>query len=94
MQFSGDQMMLNLYGRNCVSLKQYQAAELYFKRAYQVIPNRIYPLYLLGRLYFQTEQYVEAKRIADKVFAHKIMVPSRAIDEMKDSLKTMLKKIP
>lgn len=94
MQFSGDPMMLNLYGRNCVSLKQYQAAELYFKRAYQVIPNRIYPLYLLGRLYFQTEQYVEAKRIADKVFAHKILVPSRAIDEMKDSLKTMLKKIP
>lgn len=94
MQFSGDPMMLNLYGRNCVSLKQYQAAELYFKKAYQVIPNRIYPLYLLGRLYFQTEQYVEAKRIADKVFAHKILVPSRAIDEMKDSLKTMLKKIP
>lgn len=94
MQFSGDPMMLNLYGRNCVSLKQYQGAEWSFKRAYQVIPNRIYPLYLLGRLYFQTEQYDEAKRIADKVFAHKIVVPSRAIGEMKDSLKEMLKKIP
>jgi tetratricopeptide (TPR) repeat protein len=87
MSFNADPMLYNVYGKNCQVLNNFSEAECAFKKAYDLVPNRIYPLYLLAKLYTQVGNPESARRISDKVFNHKVLVPSRAIEEMKDSLR-------
>lgn len=90
MHINSDPMLYNVYGKNCQALKNYEGAEKAFSKAYNIVPNRIYPLYLLSKFYAQTGKLDKARNIAKDVFNHKVIVPSRAIEEMKDSLRLML----
>ncbi|MCC8172924.1 MAG: O-antigen ligase family protein, partial [Odoribacter sp.] len=44
---SADPMFYNLIGKNYQAMKQYEIAEFYFRQAAYMIPNRLYPYYLL-----------------------------------------------
>lgn len=94
MSFISDPMLYIIYGKNAQALKEFGKAEAAFKMAYNLVPNRIYPLYRLSKLYAEGGKIVQAKQIAEKVFNHRIIVPSKAIEEMKDSLKLMLEAKP
>lgn len=94
MSFISDPMLYTIYGKNAQALKEFDKAEAAFKMAYNLVPNRIYPLYRLSKLYAETGKKEQAKLIAEKVYNHRIIVPSKAIEEMKDSLKFLLKTEP
>ncbi len=64
--FSADPMFYNVIGKNYMALGEYDNAEKCYKHAYNRLPNRIYPLYLLTKLYAECgwiEQAMEMGRI-------------------------------
>ena len=49
---SGDPMFWNVMGNNSIELGNYREAEKRYKHAFYMVPNRLYPLYLLAKLYY------------------------------------------
>jgi len=94
MAFSGDPMLYNVYGKNLVALHRYEEAKLAYEQAYNRVPNRLYPLYLLARLYVEVGDTLGARQTAEKLYNHAVIAPSRAIEEMKDSLRALLATMP
>lgn len=48
---SGDPMFWNILGNNSLALGRYREAEERYKHAFYMVPNRLYPLVLLAKLY-------------------------------------------
>ncbi len=88
-----DPIVLNIIGKNYVELKQYTEAEEYFIRSSHRLPNRIYPYYLLAKLYAEPQfrQPEKFKKMADKVLHKKPKVYSKAIEEMREEIKNIAK---
>lgn len=82
MQMSSDPMILNIYGKNCQSMKKYLLAESFFKKAYYLVPNRIYPLYLLAQLYREKGDRTMTTVTAKRLLLQRAKVPSIAENEM------------
>src|SRR5690606_40688638 len=51
--------------------------------AANLVPNRLYPFYLLGKLYDEMEEYEKAYELAVKVVKTEVKIPSPATKEMK-----------
>jgi tetratricopeptide (TPR) repeat protein len=94
MAFSGDPMLYNVYGKNLASLHRYEDAISTYEQAYNRVPNRLYPLYLLARLYVELGDTLGARQTAEKLYNHTVIAPSRAIEEMKDSLRVLVATMP
>jgi tetratricopeptide (TPR) repeat protein len=86
MQISCDPMLYNLMGRNCQALKEYAQAEQCFKKAINLVPNRLYPHYLLAKLYHETGQKDKAATETNIVLTKPPKVESMAVQEMKEEL--------
>jgi tetratricopeptide (TPR) repeat protein len=86
MQISCDPMLYNIMGRNCQSLKQYGLAEQCFQKAANITPNRLYPHYLLAKLYYETGQKEKAEAETDIVLTKPPKVESTAVKEMREEL--------
>lgn len=91
MTLSSDPMILNIIGKNYQQMGDYRAAEDWFVRAVHRLPGRIYPYYLLAKLYaspgyWQPEKFEEMKRV---VLTKKPKVNSTAIREMREELERM-----
>ena len=91
MQLSSDPMLYNIYGKNCQAMKDCKLAEKYFLKSYNLIPNRIYPLYLLANMHIENNNKEVAIKFARIVINHKIKVQSMAINEIKDSMKIFVR---
>ena len=61
-EISSDPMFWNVMGNNSLALGRYREAEERYKRAFYMVPNRLYPLYLLAKL-FEEEGDVDSFRI-------------------------------
>ena len=81
---SSDPMFYNLIGNNYLALGETEKAEEYYWKAYYTLPNRLYPLYLLTKLYHETGQDEKAKEIAMRLLEKEPKVMSTAVREMKD----------
>lgn len=88
---SSDPMFYNLIGNNYRALKQFDKAEEYYFRAYYTLPNRLYPLYLLSKLYHETGQGEKAKAMAKKLLEKEPKVMSTAVRQMRDYARNLLK---
>lgn len=66
--------------------KQYNEAEQTYKNAANMIPVRFYPLYLLAKLYDESEQKEKSLVIANTILKKEIKVPSTAIKEIKQEI--------
>jgi tetratricopeptide (TPR) repeat protein len=86
MQISCDPMLYNIMGRNCQVLKQYEQAEQCFKKAANLVPNRLYPHYLLAKLYHETGQKDKMKTEINIVLTKPPKVESMAVEEMREEL--------
>ena len=93
MKKSSDAMILNIIGKNCQALGKYEEAEEWFIRSTHRLPNRIYPYYLLAKLYaecpdnFSKEKLVWAARM---VMEKEAKVESTAIHEMREEVQKLL----
>ncbi|MDE7074003.1 MAG: O-antigen ligase family protein [Odoribacter sp.] len=88
---SSDPMFWNVMGKNYQHLCHFREAEQCFLHAYHMVPNRLYPLYLLANLYFACGQEEKGIRIAQQVIDTSPKVMSSAIQEMKAEMKEKLK---
>lgn len=89
---SCDPMFYNVIGNNYKALGDFGLAEQYYTYAFDVLPNRLYPLYLLMQLYEESEQFGKAKDMAERVCAFEPKVRSSATDDMQKDAKEILEK--
>jgi tetratricopeptide (TPR) repeat protein len=90
MKISCDPMLFNVMGKNHQSMKQYVDAEQCFRKAAYVVPNRIYPWYLLANLYAETNDKAKAQEMARIVLAREPKVQSTAVREMRIRMKRLI----
>lgn len=90
---SGDPMILNLMGRSEHAMQDYEQAEEYYLRSITRVPGRIYPYYLLVKLYADPEYYHpdKLKQAADVVLNKEPKVMSTAIRQMREEVHEILK---
>lgn len=93
---SSDPMILNILGKNSQQSGDYLAAEDWFIRSIHRLPGRIYPYYLLAKLYAepgfrQPEKLEKMKRI---VLMKEPKVNSTAIHQMREEVKKLEYSIP
>lgn len=91
---SSDPMILNLLGRNAQERGDAAGAEEYFKRAAARIPSRLYPRYLLARLYADSicgPDTVRCREAVEAALAMRVKVESPATRQMREELEGLLK---
>lgn len=89
---SGDPMILNLIGKNESAMYRFDSAEWYYRRAANRVPSRIYPYYLMVKLFsyrdnYQPDKLREAARV---VLTKEPKVPSTAVRQMKEETRRIL----
>lgn len=90
---SNDPMFHVLQGNNYREMGAYGEAETAYLKAYNVLPNRLYPLYQLMCLYEQTGKKQKMWQMAQQVIDFKVKVESPATKEMKDEARQRLLKM-
>ena len=89
-RLSADPMFWNIMGKNYQALRAYREAEACFRHAADMVPNRLYPLYLLANLYFSTGEAEKGIATARALLAKEPKVMSDAVREMKAEMKEKL----
>ena len=84
MKISSDPMFYNLTGINYQLMKDYAVAESYFMKSTHLVPNRLYPHYLLMKLYVETGEDEKAREAAATVLTKEPKVQSTAVKEMRE----------
>lgn len=94
LQISCDPMFYNVKGRNYHEMGAYRKAEACYMNAIYLIPERIYPYYLLTKLYADSAAGYPPERMqwaASIVLKKEAKVHSTAIDEMRNEVRKILK---
>ena len=88
---SCDPMILNIIAKNYQALKEYEEAEKWLVRSTHRLPGRIYPYYLLAKLYAEPEFYKpdKLKQMVQIVLTKEPKVQSTAIREMREEVKKL-----
>jgi tetratricopeptide (TPR) repeat protein len=87
MQISCDPMLYNIMGKNYQALKEYSLAEQNLKKSINLVTSRLYPHYLLAKLYHEMGLKDEAEAETNIVMTKTPKVESMAIEEMRKELK-------
>lgn len=95
MKHSCDPMILNIIGKNYQAVGKYEKAEESLIRSTHWLPGRIYPYYLLTKLYAEPEyrKPEKLKRMVEVVLTKEPKVQSTAVKEMRVEVKKLLKQI-
>ncbi len=89
---SNNPVLYNMKGRNLMNMSDFCAAENCFKSSVHLLPGRIYPYYLLTKLYLEPGFWDRNKAIemASIVLTKPPKVYSKAIIEMRLEMKVLL----
>ena len=93
MKVSSDAMILNIIGKNFQAMGQPKVAEHWFIRSTHRLPNRIYPYFLLAKLYAEHPDVFPKEKLewaARMVLEKEAKVQSTAIRQMREEVKKML----
>lgn len=93
MKYTCDPMVLNIIGKNYQATGEYEEAEESLIRSTHRLPGRIYPYYLLVKLYAESEyrQPEKLKYAAEVVLTKEPKVQSTAVKEMRAEVQKYLK---
>lgn len=91
-RISCDPMILNVIGKNYHALKRYREAEYWLLRSTHRLPGRIYPYYLLAKLYAEPDfrEPNKLKHMVEVVLTKEPKVESPAVREMRDEVKNLI----
>lgn len=92
-QISADPMFYVLMGNNYKDMDCYDLAEESYFRAFSVMPNRIYPLYQLMKLYKEAGKVDKATEYARRIVSFKEKVISPATKQIKEEANSCLEEI-
>ena len=93
MKVSSDAMILNIIGKNFQEMGQPKVAEHWYVRSTHRLPNRIYPYYLLAKLYAEHPDVFPKEKLewaAKVVLEKEAKVESTAIRQMREEVKNLL----
>jgi O-antigen ligase len=92
LEISNDPMFYNVQGRNYHEMGKFDKAETSFLNSSYLLPERIYPYYLLTLLFADSANYQPEKmrQMARIVLEKEPKVHSTAIDEMREEVRKML----
>ena len=92
MEVSSDPMILNVMAKNCRRMGRYDEAEQWLLRSVHRLPGRIYPYYLLARLYGETGAFPRRKLewAVRRVTETEPKVHSTAVREMREQVRRMM----
>lgn len=90
MEISSDPIFWCIAGKNYEAEGDFKAAEEVYRHAHYMIPNRVYPLYLLAKLYYKTGQTGKAHTIAQQAISFIPKVESVQTKEMQEEMKDLL----
>ena len=94
-QISSDAMILNIIGKNSQALGYYEEAEEWFIRSTHRLPNRIYPYYLLAKLYAECSDIFAREKLewaVKMVLEKEAKVESTAVKQMREEVMVLLDK--
>ena len=86
-RISCDPMLYNIKGKNYQALKEYEKAKECFTISSNIVPSRLYPYYLLGKLYDEMGNKNMACEMAQIVQKKEPKVHSPAVEEMRIEMK-------
>lgn len=89
---SCDPVFYTLMGNNYRDLGAVAEAESAYRKAFGMLPGRMYPLYRLMKLYEAEGQMQKAEEVARKIIAFRPKVDSPAVREMKNEAKKLTKR--
>lgn len=91
MSYSSDPMFLNMIGRNMQDMGRYEEAEKYYLRSIDRLPSRLYPRYLLAKLYASPAYFSPDKfrRLYEETNKLEIKVSSPAVSDMQKELRQL-----
>ena len=89
---SSDPMILNIIGKNYQALAMLDSAVHYLNKSTFRCPNRMYPHYLLMKLYADSISFDKAKCMdeANTILTMPVKIPSPAVDEMQSDARQMI----
>jgi tetratricopeptide (TPR) repeat protein len=90
MRTSCDPMLYNVAGKNFQAQKRYAEAEACFHKATHIVPGRLYPWYLLAKLYEETGLHDKACETARLVLTKEPKVQSTAVREMREEMRKLI----
>jgi tetratricopeptide (TPR) repeat protein len=85
-RISCNPMCYDMMGRNYQFLYQYELAEQCFRKAANLVPNRLYPHYLLAKLYYEMGLKDKMESEISIVLTKPPKVESMAVEEMREEL--------
>ncbi|NDV65515.1 O-antigen ligase family protein [Bacteroides sp. 224] len=90
-KLSADPMFYNIMGKNYQAMKEYNEAENALLKSTHLVPNRMYPWYLLTKLYIEMGLEEKAVETAKVVLTKEPKVHSTAVEEMRMEVKELIK---
>jgi tetratricopeptide (TPR) repeat protein len=75
-----------LLGNNCRKLGRQEEAKQAYMTAVYMTPSKLYPKYLLAKLYMELSEYEEAEKWAQEILRSKEKVPTTAAREIKEEM--------
>ena len=86
-------MIYNVMAKNYQAMGKLKEAERWLWKSIHLLPERIYPYYLLTKLYADPgyNEQQKARNMAGVVLTKEPKVHSRAIREMREEIKKMFK---
>ena len=85
-EISSDPMFWNVMGNNSLALGRYREAEERFKHAFYMVPNRLYPLYLLAKLFEEEGDVTRFNKMSDEVECFVAKVESDNTDKLRSEI--------
>lgn len=92
MRISCDPMLYNIMGKNNQAVQHYEEAEHNYIKASNLIPSRLYPYYLLAKLYNEKGDSDKACQTFKIMQTKEIKIHSPAIDEMRQEINEICNK--
>lgn len=86
---SSDPMFWNVMGNNSLEQEKYREAEERYRHAFYMVPNRLYPLYLLAQLYHTEGDTVRFTEMADRVESFRCKVESAQTEQLRDEIREL-----
>ena len=86
---SSDPMFWNILGNNSLAMGKYREAEACYKHAFYMVPNRLYPLNLLAKLYYIEGDTLRFLEMAEIVESFKPKVESANTERLRAEIREL-----
>ena len=90
-RFTSDEYLYTSLGDSYKAINEFGKAEEAYIHASFLSPHKLYPLYLLAKMYDETGEKEKALRTAEEILNKKVKIESTAVEEILEEMRRILK---